>query len=185
MAFCLHAYNTGNYETRTSNYFQGRLGLYSSMLIIGGLTQFLLGVYVNSNFGSGTLTEGPVRAAMLIVVYPGAAVFLGLMQVINGIWGVVRSLGIHAGPDDYVYQISILIQWVLVLSLQDVMQVAYLPLGMLAPAAPTLAAITFGINMMPAFLDHKMRNLPEFFPDHYYDAVEPTEAVGFGDAEEY
>jgi len=38
----------------------------------------------------------------------------------------------------------------------------------MAAAAPTFAAVSLGVNLMPAFLDHKMRTLPRFFsPDDY------------------
>lgn len=168
MVFCLHAYNAGKPEERSGSYFRGRLGFYSCILALGGLVQMMLGAYCRVAFDRTVLDEGPVGAAFLIVSYPAISIFVGLIQVVNGIWGIVRSLGCHNGPNDAYYQILLAVQWVLVLSLQCIVQVGYLPGGELAAAAPSIAAVSLGINLMPAFLDHKMRSLPSQFDADYY-----------------
>lgn len=130
--------------------------------------QFLLGAFSANKFDANVLEKGPVRAAMMLVNYPIVSIVVGLTQVINGVWGIARSKGLHNGPDDFKYQMSIALQWVLVLCLQDIMQISYLDMGTMAPLAPGLAAVSFGINMMPAFLDQKMRTLPEELSNDYY-----------------
>lgn len=46
--------------------------------------------------------------------------------------------------------------------------IGYLPGGQLAAAAPTFVAMSLGVNLMPVFLDHKMRTLPLQLPSDYY-----------------
>lgn len=168
MTFCLHMYNTGEYQQRAAGYFKGRMGFYCGTLTLGGFVQLMLGAYLSANFSATTLDEGRIRAAMLIVNYPLVSVVIGAIQVIHGLWGFARSMGFHNGPEDNLYQMSMAVQWVLVVCLQIVMQISYLPGGMMAAAAAGVTGVTFGLNMMPAFLDLKMRTTPEEFPEHYY-----------------
>ena len=181
MVFCLHAYNTGKVEERSGAYFEGRLGFYSGMLALGGLVQLMLGAYCRVRFGLSVLEEGPVRAAMLTVTYPTIAIAIGFVQVLNGVWGVARSVGYHQASNDYIFQISLAVQWLVVLTVQCVTQIAYLPGGMLAAAAPAFAAVSLGMNLMPAFLDHKMRTLPRRFPADYYEVVGPSVSTNLED----
>ncbi|CAB9506973.1 expressed unknown protein [Seminavis robusta] len=167
MAFCLHAYNTGTPEQRSGAYFEGRMGLYSFILALGGLAQLMLGAYCRVKFDNAVYREGIVHVAMFFVSYPTISMCVGLIQVFTGIWGVFRSVGYHSGPNDYYYQIILTAQWVAVLTLQVVAQIAYAPEGELALAAPTVAAMSLGINLMPAFLDQKMRTLPAQFDANY------------------
>ena len=146
------------------------------MLALGGLVQLMLGAYCRVTFGLSVLEAGPVRAALLTVTYPTISIAVGFVQVLNGVWGIARSIGYHQGPNDFIFQISLAVQWLVVLTAQCVAQIGYLPGGMLAAAAPTFAAISLGINLMPAFLDHKMRTLPRNFSSDYYavDAGPPS-----------
>lgn len=171
MVFSLHSYVTNKPEERSGDYFRGRLGFYAIVLALAGLVQAILGGYSAVQFESGSLTHGPVRAALLVVSYPIISILVGLIQFFNGSWALARSRGFHLGPTDCSFQISSLFQWVLVLSLQIVAQIGYLEGGTMAAAAPTIAAMSLGLNLMPAFLDHKMRTLPAQFPDDYYYAV--------------
>ncbi|CAB9502546.1 expressed unknown protein [Seminavis robusta] len=171
MAFGLHSMNTGKYDQRPSGYYKGRLTFYSLVLTIGGGAQLALGAYSAAEFGTGALEEGRIRAAMLIVNYPVVSILVGSIQVLHGLWGIARSFGVHSGPRDNIYQLSLAGQWLIVLCFQDIMQLAYFPLNVMTPMAAGIAAISFGINMMPAYLDAKMRNTPEEIPEGYYIEV--------------
>ena len=146
------------------------------VLTIAGLVQFLLGTYIRARFERRVLEEGPIGVAFLLVSYPGISIFIGLVQMINGLWGIARARGYFTAK--YVYQISLGFQWLLVLILQDVSQIAYLPAGGMAPLAPSLAAFSLGLSMMPAFLDHKMSTLPARFPPEYYSESSSSIVVG-------
>ena len=176
MAWSLHAYNTGNPETRSGSYFKGRMDFYSLVLVLAGLVQFILGTYTRARFNHRVLEEGPIGVAFLVVSYPGISIFIGLVQIMNGLWGLARVRGYFTTPK--VFQMSLAMQWVMVLVLQVVSQIAYLPGGGLAPLAPSLAAFSFGLSMTPAFLDYKMSSLPAEFPDDYYcDTTSSTDSL--------
>jgi hypothetical protein len=168
MAWSLHTYNIDKPQERSGAYFRGRLVFYSIILGAAGFAQFLLGTYCAARFEAGTLQEGPVSAAFLIVSYPGIAILVGGIQFLNGMWGIARSFGLHSGSNDNTFSISLALGWVLVLSLQVIAQIGYLPEGTAAPVAPTVVAFSLGLNVLPAFLDQKMRSLPEQFPADYY-----------------
>lgn len=167
VTFCLHAYNSDKPQDRSGGYFIGRLSFYSGMLALAGLVQMMLGAYCRVRFGLDVLSAGPVGVAMLTVSYPTISVFVGLFQVFMGVWGALRSVGYHKGPNDIGFQLFLGVQWILVLSIQCIAQIGYLPGGEGA-AAPTLAAMSLALSVMPAFLDHKMRTLPLQFPSDYY-----------------
>ena len=117
--------------------------------------------------------DGPVDVAFFIVTYPGISMYLCLLQMANGVWGIVRAQdgenkNSNGNRNVPIYQLSLGFQWINVLILQDIVQIAYLPAGMLAPVAPFLACWSLGLTLMPAYLDHKMATLPEAFPEDYY-----------------
>ena len=177
MEFSLFAYQNGKQADRGGLYFFGRMGFYTFMLTLAGLSQLLLGCYTFRNFGSGPLTAGPVGVAVYVVSFPEISIFVGLLQTINGLWGIFRSIfGMaHWGPNDNSYPFAILVQWVCMLVLQIMTQVSYPPGGTLAAAAPAIACLSLGLNVMPAFLDHKMRNLPSVILEDFY-GPEPEKA---------
>ena len=174
MVFSLHAYTTGKPESRSGTYFRGRMVTYSSVLAVAGLVQFLLGAWCQGRFEMNVLGEdGPVAVAFFIVTYPGISMYIGLLQMTNGVWGIVRAQdgenkNSNGNRNVPIYQLSLGFQWINVLILQDIVQIAYLPAGMLAPVAPFLACWSLGLTLMPAYLDHKMATLPEIFPKDYY-----------------
>lgn len=176
MVFCIHTYNVGKPEERSGSYFQGRMGFYSGMLAFAGLVQMLLGAFCRVRFGFDVLEDGHIQAALLVITHPTMSIFAGLFQVLVGVWGVFRSVGYHQGPNDNGFQIFVAVQWILVLSIQCIAQIGYLPGGELAAAAPTFIAMSFALNVMPAFLDHKMRTLPLQLDADYYSVGKPCDS---------
>lgn len=175
MAFALFAYQVGKPTDRTASYYQSRITYYGCVLTLAGLAQLLLGVYILSKFGSGPLLPA-IGVAMFIVHWPEISVFVGLVQLLTGIFAPLRCYRImNKGKDDNRLQYCSFFMWICMLSMQVLTQVGYAPEGMFAPAAPTIACLSFGISIMPAYLDYKMRNTPEVLPDDYYGA-DTTEA---------
>jgi hypothetical protein len=176
MAFGLHALNKGKYESHHSGYFKGRLTFYSLVLAVGGAVQLAVGAYAAAEFGFGPLKKGPVSAAFIVVHYPIVTLLVGVIQLLHGLWGIARSFGEHSGPSDNIYQLSMAGQWIVVLVFQIIMQIAYFPSdGKPVQMAAFIAAMSFGINMMPAFLDYKMRSVPQEIPHGYYIEVPKME----------
>jgi len=178
MAWSLHSYTLNKPEERTAPYFKGRMFFYSSVLAVAGSVQFLLGAVVAGLFGGRDLFLGPVTAGFFVISYPGLFMFVGLWEMLNGFWGMARSFDIlNFQMDVPIYQLSLGVQWLFILFLQDIVQLAYLPDGSMKAAAVAMAIPfwTLGLTIMPAYLDHKMNTLPETLPDDYYGAVS-TEA---------
>ena len=181
MVFSLNAYTTGKPESRSGNYFRGRMMMYSVILALAGFFQFLLGTWCQARFNMNTLENGPIAVAFFIVSYPGSSMYIGRLQMVSGVWGIARARGYLNMTKYNIYQFVLGFQWINVLVLQDIAQIGYLPAGMLAPVAPFLACFSLGLTLMPAYLDHKMNTLPDTFPEDYYtinvsmDSVDPLE----------
>lgn len=70
------------------------------------------------------------------------------------------------------YQASMFVAWLLQLLLQVIVQIRILPGGTLASAVVQVTAVTFGLNLMPAYLDYKARSMSnEMAKDDYGTAV--------------
>jgi len=171
MQFALYAFRSGSPQSRDGAYYRGRLAFYSFVLFVAGLSQCLLGFYVLGRYGN-ELTEGPVSVAFYIVNVPGISIFVGLVQIINAVWGFLRSrqmmIMTSNVKDDDSFQVSMALGWFLQLVLQVIVQPASLPGGVAALNAPTVAAFALGQNVMPAFLDYKARTMPESIDHAYY-----------------
>ena len=50
-------------------------------------------------------------------------------------------------------------------------QISWADGGALAPAAPTIATLTFGLHLLPAFMDFKARTTSEEISEDYYGLV--------------
>jgi hypothetical protein len=70
---------------------------------------------------------------------------------------------------------SILFQWVCMVSMQILTQVSYAPGGMAAAAAPSQTMLTMGVCMIVAYLDFKMRTTPQEIPADYYGIEDTAE----------
>ena len=168
MAFSLYAYQAGKPGDRASGYYRGRLGFYSGLVTLVGLVQLSLGAFVLNRIGNGPV-EPPVGVAMFTVTFPEISVFVGLVYLLNGLYGIARSLKIVAADEnDHSFQFGMAFQYFCTLVLMIIVQIAYLPGGALAAAAPSRACLTVGAHVLPAFLDFKMRSTPEELPEGYY-----------------
>ena len=172
--FALLAFHSGQPEARNGLYYRGRAGFYVFMVMMAGLSQVLLGSYVWLAFGRNLTDFGAIRVAMYVVTYPEIACLVGTFQLLGGALGFVRTFGVfETGPDDHRYQVVVAIQWLLMLILQIAVQFSYGGLkDQLAAAAPSVACLSFGLNALPAYLDYKMRTIPNRIPDDYYDTRE-------------
>ena len=164
--FTLYAYQTNMQSSRGALYFKGRLSFYSFLLFIAGFTQLALGAYVRSHFGSERLAA-PVAVAVYVVSYPGITIFLGIVQLVCGAWGMLRShhVGRFMTMD---FQGTMFMAWLLQVVLQAVVQIGILPGPTFSFAAAQVTTVTFGLNLMPAYLDYKAQTLPEDVTAEYY-----------------
>jgi hypothetical protein len=170
MVWSLHSYTTNDPGIHCGSYFKGRMTFYSAVLAVAGFMQFLLGCYLESRFNTNTAENDVIAVSVFVVSFPEISIYVGLLQMINGVWGVARSFDMcmMKDMDMQVFQYSMGFQWLNVLILQIVVQVSYLTGDLKANLAPILAALSLGLNLMPAYLDHKMNTMPETMPDDYY-----------------
>jgi hypothetical protein len=175
MAFSMYAYQAGKPQDRGAMYYRSRQRFYCGMLLLAGLVQLALGAYLSIHFETGKggrfLYSGGednarpyVGVAMFIINIPAMAIFVGGIQCMNAIWGLERSCSNRVKKsndlsvrDDWIYQASIYAGWFLQIILQVVVQIG---LQGPVPAAAAIVGVTFGLNVMPAFLDYKGRTAP-------------------------
>jgi hypothetical protein len=175
MEFTLLAYQSGKPGDRSGLYYRGRMNLYMFLLALAGLTQLIVGSLALSLAGSGPLDSDPIAVAVYVVHFPEIAIFVGLVQIIMGAWGMARRFGLLVGgANDHSYQISLGVTWLFVLSMMTMTQVSYGPGDANAGAAPTIATLTFGLHLMAAILDFKARTTPDEIPDDYYGMDVPA-----------
>jgi hypothetical protein len=174
--FSLYAFQAGKPDARNGSYYKGRLTFYSFCLFVVGLSQSMLGSYVRKNIGSGPLESGPVAVAMYIVHFPEISIFVGVVQVLNALFGMARSFGMHSGANDHIFQATTYFQWLCTVTFQILVQVAYAPGGAAAAAAPSQTMLTMGINFIVAYLDYKMRSTPDELPHDYYFIEEASDS---------
>jgi hypothetical protein len=164
IVFALHAFQSGNPDSRSKAFYQSRLVFYSVFSLLAAGSQLLLGVYVMGNFGSGPL-QNPVAVAMYLIVYPELSIVCGSVQALLALFGFARAAGVISQPDNHLYQCMALLSWVVTMAGPVMAQVYSLPAG----DGASLIVLSVGLHLLPAFLDFKMRNLPYVFPpDLYY-----------------
>jgi hypothetical protein len=176
--FALYAFQVGKPGDRPGSYYGGRLTFYAFALFLVGIAQFLLGIYVLVNFGTGPLPNGPIVVAMFVVNFPEISVFCGLLNVLTSIYGGARSYGMLSSKDDDSYSMLMLFGWVCNITLAVMVQVAYNPADAAAAAAPSLSMLTSAVYAINAFLDFKMRSTPNDIPADYYSEEGGTQKEG-------
>jgi hypothetical protein len=172
--FSIYAFINGKPQDRNSSYYRGRFAFYGCMLFIAGLSQLIIGSYIQSKFANVyNLKTGPIGVAVYVVSIPSLNIIVGLFQMFNATWGLSRAL-FHIGyfgsnhETDMSYQISVYIGWFIQFLFQVIVSPGIVPGMMLADAPAAIASISFGLNIMPAFLDYQARTTPEHFEDEYY-----------------
>jgi hypothetical protein len=192
--FAMHAFISGTPELRPATYFRGRHLFYSFVLALAGFTQLLLGSYIQKNFveDGGKLEYGPIGVAVYVVIFPAMNIVVGIIQLMMGMWGMLRAHGLSMfmlGSEDEgckYFQWAMFFSWFLQFALQVLTQIGYLPGTTLSQAAPQVFCLSFGLNLMPAYLDYKMRSLPEVIDKAEYYGLEgeemPTHAENLEDA---
>jgi hypothetical protein len=174
LVMSLHAFHSNEPFTRNAGYYRTRLTFYSGVMAIAGLAQLMLGAFILDRFGSGPVAP-PIAVAMFLIWWPEIAVFVGLVYVLNGLYGIYRGL---TKCTDHYFAITMWFQLICTLILMIGVQTWYAPGDMMAKASPTLASLTLGVSLMPIFLDYLGRTMPEEIThDYYYSTNEEMAAL--------
>lgn len=161
MSFSMHAIQAGKPQDRSGLYFRGRAKMYNSLLMLAGFTQLVIGIFIINKYGSGPLAEPIFAVVYPVIFFPEICVTVGLIQILTGAIGVARALSKSQDESSVCFQALCFFMYVCMISMQILSQIAFAPGGTAAAAAPTLGCVMFGISFMPAFLDWKMRNVPD------------------------
>ncbi|KAL3925861.1 MAG: hypothetical protein SGILL_000110 [Bacillariaceae sp.] len=167
IGFTLHAFQSGNPESRNRSYYQSRYIFYSASMMFAGVSQLLVGIYAIAEIGAGPLPL-PIRAAMYLVVYPEVAMAVGALQSCMALFGFVRAAGVVAKPNNHLYQCVACFSYLVTVAGTAMAQVYSLPEGIGAGRIPALVVLTLPLHMLLAYLDLKMRWVPEAVRFDYY-----------------
>jgi hypothetical protein len=180
LGFALYTFDAGKPSHRDAKYYRGRLLFYSFVMLIAGMNQILLGAYVLFEFGGGPLSP-PVGVAMYRVSFPEITLAVGSIQMIVGYYGVGNYLNLFpVGPNNNRFQILAMIGWLLQFILQYIVQISYVEGNEISAALPSLVLYSFGMNILPPFLDYKMRTTPTSLNDYYYGTINKDNKIGVG-----
>lgn len=175
LLFSLAKFQEGKPEERDGNYYRGRLAFYSCILLLGGVSQLVVGIHLERTYelnGGPLPNDAFVKVAMYVVTYPSIAIAVGCTQILNGFWGILRQCGVLQAADGGAFVTSIWVGWLIQLCLQIVVQPSVLPGGTAAAVPPTVTAFAFGMNFMPAYLDYKANSLPATLDRSFYGLEE-------------
>lgn len=167
----------GQPHSRHCMYHVLRLHYYSVVVVLGGFSQLLFGLYLWGRFGPGPYKPEPVHVAVYTISFAPVAAIVGALQVWMGVYGWRRArlynkkaFALLDGrksnqheencidPYDYSYLKCIGIVWLLTMALQCLIQPAYAD-GWTAEGA-TVASVYLGFFVMPALLDQWIRTTP-------------------------
>jgi hypothetical protein len=169
--FTVYAFDMNEPMARNAEYYRGRLLFYTFVLVVAGMSQLLLGAYSLSEYGNGPL-EPPLVVAMYTISFPEISITIGILQMLVGYFGIARYLGfVPVGPRSHEYQIMLLLQFIAMVALQYLTQIGYAPGDEGATGAGTIISwvlLSVGLNVLPAFLDYKMRTMPQTLTKEYF-----------------
>ena len=168
--FSLFAFHRGKPESRNVQYYKGRLRLYCFFLYVAGISQTSLAAFSIIRFG-GAMEHGPIRVGFYVISTPLFAFIIGLLQILGGVWGTLRSCGkMVTDVRDFKYQALLGLSWVAQLGLQVIAQpgLTDAEYASAALAAPAVASMSFGLSAMPSFLDGKMKYTADPLMPSYY-----------------
>lgn len=179
----LAKFQLGLGHERDGRYYGSRLAFYSWVLWLGGFAQTVIGVHLLRLHGAGPISDDGTsfyKVAMLVVTYPSMSIAVGVLQMMNGIWGILKRYGLLVpAQDGGAFATSIWTGWLIQLVIQVIVQPSILPGAVAARFPPELAAFAFGMNFMPAYLDAKSNSLPnEIEPEYFGQESLDDEAEG-------
>ena len=165
----LCAYLGGQLVDKHKGYYIIRYAFYNLMVFMGGISQLLLGAYLWIRFGGGPYDEA-IHVTTYTVFFPGLSCLVGAFQSFMGIYGWSRALGwikMH-GRSDCRFMYVVWTTWIVTMLFQVIVQPSYGRGDSYDAEGTTYAAVYIGFFLMPAWLDHVVRNTPSRInPAHF------------------
>ncbi|GKY99482.1 hypothetical protein MPSEU_000902400 [Mayamaea pseudoterrestris] len=183
MGFSLYAFQIMKPQERDRDYYVSRAAIYSGALFLAGLSQFLMGIFIIEVYGM-TLESGPIQVGFFLINLPLVTTLIGVIQTASGLWGFLRAFGLFVkSRSDNRFQLAMGVVWVAQLILQCIVQSAYLPESKGAGFAASVAGLSFALNVMPFYLDYKVRMTLKRVKPAYFGLVDDDEIAVDNDAE--
>jgi len=194
-------YQRGDCHLRSAPFFRTRAYFYNAVVIAGGSSLLIAGVYLHKRFGTLWNPANPetVSAGSYLITSPQATMGAGLLQLIYGLLGMCRTArrtlmrGEWNGGNSSTMSIMLPIlafwTWAVLLSIQVVMPFRMSSAnnweGSTVPAASpaSLASAMVGCIYMTLFLDAKLKVLPEKLDKDYYGDLDFLQAYEESDSQ--
>lgn len=150
-------------------YYILRYAYYCILVVLGGISQLLLGIYLGMRFGWGPY-DNAVHVAVYTVFFPCVTVVVGVVQTLYGIYGWCRALGwvTIQGKGDSSFMVATLVTWIITMVLQILLQPSYATGSEFDAEGATYAAVYVGFFVMPAWLDYMVRHTPNRVDPAYF-----------------
>lgn len=112
--------------TRNRLFYKLRYFYFSFLVLLGGLSQFALGVFCQARFGSGPY-DNAIHVTVYTIFMPQLTGIVGLVQTSVGVFGLLRAGGwCHmGGAEDHRFEITSLLSWLMTMLFQIVVQPSY------------------------------------------------------------
>ena len=163
----------GQPHSRHKAYHRIRLVYYCLLVLVGGFSQTLLGIYLWIQFGFGPYPD-PVHVPTYTVHFPLVSILVGVVQLAMGFFGIFyKPKGKYNQKDDNRFLHVITLTWIVTTILQVVFQPSYGDNVEYNAEPATVAAVYLGFFTMPAFLDYLVRNTP-IQPNPEYYGLSPN-----------
>lgn len=148
-------------STYTSRYYSLRLVYYSTLALIAGVTQLVVGIIVRKKVGPGRLMPPEtVTAAPFFVVYPELNITAGLLVILSAVAGYGRAVfrsasgrGFFSGLWAFTWFVQVTFMTTLQLGLFSELP----PFRMaLVFVTPILFAVVTSLSFLPPYMDAMM-----------------------------
>ena len=154
-----------NCLSRNRKFYKIRFVYYCILVIIGGVSQFGLGIYTATQFGHGPF-EDAIHVSVFTIYFPSLAIVVGGVQLVVGVFGFGLSIGWFKMDDanDIRFQVASLASWIVTMVLQIIAQPSYASEDMYDAEGATYASVYLGFFLLPVWLAHHVRNTSEVVP---------------------
>jgi hypothetical protein len=173
LALGLNAHLGGQGVDMYRRRFVIRLAYFSLLQVIGGFSQFALGVFLAASYGWGPYSQA-VHVLIYTVFFPSLAIFVGASQILWGMYGFARAVGWVKirSRDDNRFMLATLVTWLVTMILQVIVQPAYGGGMAFLAEIPAYAAVYIPSFVMPAWLEYMLRVSPDRIDPSYYSLPE-------------
>ena len=175
LALSLNAHLGGQAVDMYRGRYVAWLAYFSLLQVVGGFSQFALGVFLAASYGWGPYSQA-VHVLIYTVFFPSLAIIVGALQTLWGIYGFALAVGwvkIRSRNDNR-FMLATLATWVVTMILQVFVQPAYGGGMAFLAESPAYAAVYIANFVMPAWLEYMMRVTPDRIDRSYYSLPEDT-----------